>query len=88
MDTWVQGGRNMVMLNDTLSLNKLPQEIRDDYRGDRTISRSALIAIARKKQARSMITAYNAYKAQQQKGKTKGETDLKSVPRGNEHHAA
>ena len=28
-----------------------------------------------------MLTAFNNYKAQQQKGKTKGGTDLKSVPR-------
>jgi len=32
--------------------------------------RAALIAIAKKKQARGMTTAYNAHKAKQQKGKT------------------
>ena len=61
-------GKARNTLSEILSLNKLPQEIRDDCRGNRTISRSALIVIAKKKQARSMITTYNAYKAQQQKG--------------------
>jgi ParB family chromosome partitioning protein len=62
-------GKAQNTLSEILSLNKLPQEVRDDCRGDRTISRSGLIAIARKKQARGMTTAYNAYKAKQQKGK-------------------
>jgi ParB family chromosome partitioning protein len=57
-------------LSEILSLNKLPQDVRDDCRGDRTISKNALITIAKKKQARSMTTAYIAYKAKQQKGKT------------------
>jgi ParB family chromosome partitioning protein len=63
-------GKAQNTLSEILSLNKLPQEIRDDCRGDRTISKSALIAIARKKQERSMTTAYNAYKAKLQKVKT------------------
>jgi len=44
-------------------------EIRDDCRADRTISKSTLITIARKKQVRAMTTAYNAYKAKLAKGK-------------------
>jgi ParB family chromosome partitioning protein len=63
-------GKAQNTLSEILSLNKLPQEIRDDCRGDRTISRAALIVIAKKKQERSMITAYNVYKAKLQKGKT------------------
>ena len=63
-------GKAQNTLSEILSLNKLPQEVRDDCRGDRTISRSGLIAIAKKKQARGMTTAYIAYKAKQQKGKT------------------
>ncbi len=42
--------------------NKLPQEVRDDCRGDRSITRAALITIAKKKQARAMTTAYIAFK--------------------------
>ena len=63
-------GKAQNTLSEILSLNKLPQEVRNDCRGDRAISRSALILIAKKKQARGMTTAYNAYKAKLQKGKT------------------
>jgi ParB family transcriptional regulator, chromosome partitioning protein len=63
-------GKAQNTLSEILSLNKLPQDVRDDCRGDRTISRNALIIIAKKKQARGMTTAYIAYKAKQQKGKT------------------
>ena len=63
-------GKAQNTLSEILSLNKLPQEVRDDCRGDWTISRSALVVIAKKKQDRSMTTAYNAYKAKSQKGKT------------------
>jgi ParB family chromosome partitioning protein len=63
-------GKAQNTLSEILSLNKLPQAVRDVCRGDRTISKSALITIAKKKQARGMTTAYNAYKAKQQKGKT------------------
>lgn len=56
-------------MSEVLSLNKLPQEIRDDCRGDRTISKSALITIAKKKQLRGMLTAYQALKVKLQKGK-------------------
>ncbi|MDO8722028.1 MAG: ParB/RepB/Spo0J family partition protein [Syntrophales bacterium] len=63
-------GKAQNTLSELLSLNKLPQEVRDDCRGDRTISKNALVTIARKKQARGMTTAYIAYKAKQQKGKT------------------
>ena len=61
-------GKAQNTLSEILSLNKLPQDVRDDCRGDRTISKNALITIAKKKQARSMTTAYIAYKAKLQKG--------------------
>ena len=63
-------GKARTTLTEILSLNKLPQEVRDDCRGDRSITRATLIAIAKKKQARAMTTAYLAFKARQQKGKT------------------
>ena len=69
-------GKARTTVGDILTLNKLPQAIRDECRGDRQITRATLIEIARKKQERGMTTAYNAYKA-----KTKRGTDLKSVPR-------
>ena len=58
-------GKARTTVGDILTLNKLPQEIRDECRGDRQISRSTLIDIARKKQVRAMTTAYNSYKAKQ-----------------------
>ena len=73
-------GKAQNTLSEILSLNKLPQEIRDECRADRTISRTALIVIAKKKQARSMITAYNAYKTQQQKGKTIRKKQIPNEP--------
>ena len=63
-------GKARTTLSEILSLNKLPQEVRDDCRGDRSITRATLITIAKKKQARAMTTAYLAFKAKQQKGKT------------------
>ncbi|MFA6413160.1 MAG: ParB/RepB/Spo0J family partition protein [Syntrophales bacterium] len=63
-------GKARTTIGDILTLNKLPQFIRDECRGDRQITRATLIEIARKKQERSMTTAYNAYRARQQKGKT------------------
>jgi ParB family chromosome partitioning protein len=76
-------GKARSTLSEILSLNKLPEEIRDDCRGDRTISRATLITIAKKKQARATTTAYNTYKAKQTKAKTirvkKDSTDPKSL---------
>lgn len=61
-------GKAQNTLSEILSLTKLPQEVRDDCRGDRRISKNILIEIAKKKQPRGMITAYNNYKAKIQKG--------------------
>jgi ParB family chromosome partitioning protein len=62
-------GKARSTITDLLSLNRLPLEIRDECRSDPRAVRTVLIEIARKKQARAMTTAYNAYKAKQQKGK-------------------
>jgi ParB family chromosome partitioning protein len=67
-------GKARTTLNEILSLNRLPVEIRDECRGDRAVSRATLLEIARKKQTRSMLTAYNKYKEQvrkQQEGRKK-----------------
>jgi ParB family chromosome partitioning protein len=61
-------GKAQNTLSEILSLNKLPEEIRNECRGDRTIPRSALVSIAKKKQERSMMTA--AYRAGLQKVNT------------------
>ena len=73
-------GKARNTLSETLSLNRLPQEIRDECRGDRTITRSALIAIARKKQARSMISAYKACKAKLQTEKAARRRTVPNAP--------
>jgi ParB family chromosome partitioning protein len=59
-------------VRDILTINRLPQLIRDECRGDRTITRQTLIEIARKTQERGMLTAYAAYRAKQDKTQTKG----------------
>ena len=60
-------GRARTTLSDILLINRLPAEIRDECRGDRKVSKSALIEIARKKQARGMQTAWTKYKEKQAK---------------------
>jgi len=55
-------GKARTTVTDILALNKLPLEIRDECRGNTAVTRKTLISIARKKQARSMITAWNKYK--------------------------
>jgi ParB family chromosome partitioning protein len=70
-------GKARTTVGDILTLNKIPQEIRVECRGDRQISRSTLIDIARKKQVRGMTTAYNSYKAKHQK--VKGARQKKDV---------
>ena len=60
-------GKSKANISETLSLNKLPQAIRDECRQDPSIPKRALIEIARNKQQRSMTTAFAKYKTQQQK---------------------
>src|SRR3989304_2551871 len=55
-------GKAPSTLSEILSLNRLPQEIRDECRGNRTVSRRILVEIARRKQKRSMLTLYSQYK--------------------------
>ncbi|MGD9975726.1 MAG: ParB/RepB/Spo0J family partition protein [Desulfatirhabdiaceae bacterium] len=66
-------GKARSTVTEILTLNRLPQDIRDECRGNKTVSRSTLIEIARKKQARGMTTAWEKYKEKSQKqesGKT------------------
>jgi ParB family chromosome partitioning protein len=51
-------------ISNTLSLTKLPPEILDDCRKDPAMPKRVLVEIARKKQTRSMVSAYQKYKAQ------------------------
>jgi ParB family chromosome partitioning protein len=59
-------GKSPTAISETLSLNKLPQEIRDECRKDPTVPKNILIAIARNKQERSMLTQYRKFREQQQ----------------------
>ena len=60
-------GKPRATINDSISLTKLPQDIRDECRGERKFSKTRLIEIARKKQQRAMSTAYAKYKEELQK---------------------
>ncbi|MCX5829137.1 MAG: ParB/RepB/Spo0J family partition protein [Deltaproteobacteria bacterium] len=63
-------------LNEILSLNRLPLLIRDECRGDRSVSRRTLVEIARRKQERGMLSAWEKYKEtvkKQQEGRKKVE---------------
>jgi len=57
-------GKATSTISEILSINRLPQEIRDECRNDPTVSKNILIEIAKCKQKRAMLTLYNKYKAQ------------------------
>jgi ParB family chromosome partitioning protein len=56
-------GKAISSISMTLSLNRLPQVVLDDCRKNPSVPKRILIEIAAKKQERSMIKAYEAYKA-------------------------
>jgi ParB family chromosome partitioning protein len=60
-------GKPRTTITESLSLTNLPQAVRDDCRGDRTVNKKKLLDIARKKQQRAMNTAYTKYKEELQK---------------------
>ena len=60
-------GKSKATISEALSLNKLPQAIRDECRQDPTVPKNVLVEIARKKQERSMLTKFKQYRDQQTK---------------------
>jgi len=60
-------GKPRTTINDSISLMRLPQEIRDDCRSDRKIAKTKLVEISRKTQQRAMKTAYEKLKEEMQK---------------------
>jgi ParB family transcriptional regulator, chromosome partitioning protein len=54
--------KSKASISETLSLNKLPQPVRDECRQDPSVPKRVLIVIARKKQERSMLTAWQSYR--------------------------
>jgi ParB family transcriptional regulator, chromosome partitioning protein len=67
-------GKTQPSISMTLSINRLPKEIRDICRQDPTVPKRTLIEIAAKKQERSMLTQFRKYQDQQAKVAAK-ETD-------------
>jgi len=59
-------------VGDSLALLRLPQDIRDDCRSDRKIAKSKLLEISRRKQERSMRTAYEQLKIRMQQDEEGG----------------
>ena len=60
-------GKPRTTIGDSISLMRLPQEIRDDCRINRKIAKTKLVEISRKTQERAMNTAYAKLKEQMQK---------------------
>ena len=60
-------GKSQPTISESLSLNRLPKEVRDECRQDPTVPKRTLIEIARKKQERSMLTQFKKYRDQQAK---------------------
>jgi ParB family chromosome partitioning protein len=57
-------GKAKSTVSEILSLNRLPDEIKNECRNDPSTSRKTLIAIAKKKRQKGMLTAYRKYKEQ------------------------
>lgn len=58
-------GKSQPSISRSLSLNRLPREIRDACRQDPTVPRNVLLDIAGMKQERGMLTRFNKYKERQ-----------------------
>jgi len=73
-------GKARTTVRDILTLNRLPQTIRDECRGDRVIARRILISIARKKQERTMLKAYNTYRTKLERAEEAGGRNPRKDP--------
>lgn len=56
-------GKAKSTISEILSLNKLPEKIKNECRNDPSIPRKTLIKIASKKREKGMVSAYGKYKA-------------------------
>ncbi|MCK9195501.1 MAG: ParB/RepB/Spo0J family partition protein [Syntrophales bacterium] len=56
--------KSKATISETLSLNRLPKEIRDECRTDPSVPKNVLVKIARKKQDQSMLKEYQRYREQ------------------------
>ena len=55
-------GKAKSTISETLSLTRLPKEIRDECRKDPSIPKRVLVGIASKKTEQAMLTEYQKYK--------------------------
>ncbi len=78
-------GKARTTVTDILTLTRLPQEIRDECRGNTAVTRKTLITIARKKQARSMVTAWNKVKEKQAKEAAGSQRQTRTAPTPDAH---
>jgi ParB family chromosome partitioning protein len=65
-------GRAKSTVSEILSLNRLPEEIRNECRTNPDIPRKALLNLAKKKKPESMLAAYKKYKEQPLSSKKRG----------------
>jgi ParB family chromosome partitioning protein len=75
-------GKARSTISDIMAINRLPVEIRDKCRGDRKITKTVLMDIARKKQVRGMQTAFQKYNDKVKRaaeGRTKHEKEPETV---------
>lgn len=69
-------GKSDSTLSEILSLNKLPDEVKNDCRNDPKTARGILVEIAKKKDPATMLSLYTKYK---ESGLTRGE--IRKKPR-------
>jgi len=75
-------GKARNTVSETLLINRLPAAIRDECRSDRQVPKRVLIDIARRRQERSMMTAYRAYREKLAKAQTGKKAASPATPAG------
>lgn len=55
-------GKSLSTISETLSINRLPAQIRDECRTDPAVPKKVLVEIAKGKQQRGMFTLYKKYR--------------------------
>ncbi|MCD6527552.1 MAG: ParB/RepB/Spo0J family partition protein [Desulfuromonas sp.] len=63
-------GKAKSTISEMLSLNRLPEEIKDDCRSNNLVPRGILVEVAKKRKPQTMLALYNKYK---ERGLTRGE---------------
>lgn len=63
-------GKAKSTISEMLSLNRLPDEIKNDCRNNNLVPRGILVEVAKKRKHQTMLTLYNKYK---ERGLTRGE---------------